>query len=203
MLLDLSLPVGFGLNYAALAATPGANFLLVTQLSLSAPRKSALMAALGVAIGASTLALLALSSGPALLQFASMFWILNIAYAVLMIHFGITALRAAIGRRSDVRRQLAAGAFQCFRTGAATALLNPLTMAFFLGLAVTSDCKAGECAVLEFSLTIFLVAVAWFGSLALCFSNWHVRRTYRVVQPWLDGGIGIFFIWLGLRTLAP
>lgn len=206
MAIEMPLSLGLALTYGALAMTPGANFVLVTQVSLSATRLHALVAALGIAVGAAALALIALSGGAVIRQWSTLFWLVDVAFGLLLVRLAVTMLSRAWIVRLDPGEAVHPSPIKCFRTGVMTAMLNPITLAFLLGQATVLPSQAGEAgaaqiAPLEGMATVFAIAACWFCLLALGFSNAGVRAVYRRVQPVIDGATGLLFLYLASALL--
>ena len=200
---DLSAPpLSIGLAYALLAMTPGANFLLVTQLSLTAPRHHAVMSALGIASGASVVALAALAGAPLLFSDTKWLWLFDLAFAALLTRLGISTLRKTWSAVQHGTIPPSPSALKCLRLGLVTAMLNPMTLAFFIGLSVAPSLRDMTGMSLAATLTIFSIALIWFGAVACLFSNDAIRLAYNRVRPWADTGLSLLFLATALRIAS-
>jgi threonine efflux protein len=195
---DLQTAAVLGLAYAAIVVSPGANFVLVTQMSLGASRRHAVITALGVACGVGAVALVALAGAAQLSQSPS-FWIVNIVFAAILIRLAFAAMRRACLHRCFPADVAPPGQGRCFRLGMVTALGNPVTLAFFMAQAGAVEHGGLKERPLLGTATVFLVALAWFGTLALSFSQQSLRVLYTRIRRYADAAAGLCVLELGLQ----
>jgi threonine/homoserine/homoserine lactone efflux protein len=203
---DLPLLGSFALSYAALAVTPGANFLVVSQISLQASRRHALMTALGVAVGAAVTASVALSGAELITPWVRLVSVMQLVFAALLARIGITALVKAWAAYHHMPSRAVPPPLTCFLLGFSTALMNPLTLLFFLGLALAPAGTTRPFGPLEGAAVVLCVALLWFGFVAVSFSRETVHRAYLRARPVVDGAAGLAIlaiaVHLALRAVA-
>lgn len=187
--------------YALVAALPGANFLVVSQVSLTERRCHAVLSATGVAVGAATLSGFALSAGQALASVDAMLWALNLCFILVLGYMGASLLWCSV-LAPNMPAPSAISGLSCFRIGLVTAATNPITAAFFLGMAVTPACAGGGCSPLLGASAVFAVALCWFGAVALAFSAERLRRLHLRVRPWLNVVLGGAFLAMAANAYA-
>lgn len=181
--------------YLLVAALPGANFLVVSQIGLTMSRAHAICAAIGVAGGAAALSALALSAGQTLASFDEIVWALNLCFVLILGYMGIKLL--IVGAMTAGRaRTVVMSRLACFRLGLVTAATNPVTAAFFLTMVAAPNCRAGTCGPLVGAIAVFTVASVWYCAVALMFSGARLHRLHTQIRPWLNVGLGAAFLLL-------
>ncbi|MBE7182886.1 MAG: LysE family transporter [Methylobacterium mesophilicum] len=188
---DLPLLGGFALSYAALAVTPGANFLVVSQISLQASRRHALMSALGVAVGAAITASVALSGAELITPWVRLLSVMQLVFAALLARIGLSVLVKAWAAYRHAPARAVPSPLMCFCLGLSTALMNPLTLMFFLGLALAPNGAGRGFAPVQGAAVVLCVALAWFSFVAVSFSRETVHRAYLRARPLVDGFAGL------------
>lgn len=188
--------------YAAMLAIPGPSFMIVSQASLSATRREAALVAIGVACGASLLIMLLLR-GAANLP-ASQGWaeLGRLAGTLLLLMIGFRALRRsllpAVEAASSPRFSRQGGHFA---VGLLTALTNPISFSFFSSVALTSHTAASPPSGALLSVGVFVMALSWFGFLAMLFSLPSMRSLYGRAARRLDGVMGVLLVGVALLWL--
>lgn len=182
-------------------ASPGPSFLVVSRTAMARSRPAALRAALGVASGDLLFAALAMSGLSLLLtEVRAIGFAVRIAGAAYLLWLGMMSWRGAGAPVAlDAR---AGGRGGGFRAGLLTCLTNPQAIAFFVGLFAASAAPDGprwaEPAVVGGT---FVLAMGWYGFVALAFSTARVRRGYARAKAWIDRAFGALLLALGLRLI--
>ncbi|TDR87246.1 LysE family translocator [Enterovirga rhinocerotis] len=185
----------FALAYLLIMALPGANLLVVARAGAAASRRGALAAALGIGCGAGILAMAAASGASLFAADPRAATLGKLVLAAMLLLIGLGALRRAFralpsGGCSDETR--IAGHFGL---GLLTAVTNPVTSTFFVGAVVGARIPPGS-----FVLTVFVLATAWFGGVALGLSNRHLRRLYEQSRRRVDLALGVVLTGAGIVT---
>lgn len=195
---------GYAAAYAATLVTPGPSFAVVSQTSLCSSRKEAVMVAIGLACGASLLIMLVLRGATSL----------PASQTIGMVgHFLGTALLLLIGLRT-VRRSLLAAKQKAglstrarkgshFTVGLLTALTNPVSFAFFSSVALAANSARTGITDTLLPAGVFLMALCWFGLVAMLLSLPSFKSIYSRVSRPLDGITGVILIVIALSWLAP
>jgi threonine/homoserine/homoserine lactone efflux protein len=198
--------LAFATTYMLLAVLPGPNFLVVAQASLSPRPRAGILAAAGIAAGAGFLALLTLSLAARLAPDPVLAAAGHAGFALLLLLAGGRTLarlaRPVLSAAAPLPPARPAGG-GVFLLAFATAAANPLSAAFFGSYLVASrsdggtgfDAAAGATAV-------FLVAVLWFGALALLLSMAPCRAFLGRHRDRLDGLIALALLLAGAGMLA-
>lgn len=185
--------------------SPGPDFAMVTRQTLAHGRRAGLLTAWGIATGIVVhvswglfgLGWL-LGKAPVLLE------VLRYAGAAFLLWMGSKALRArpAAAASSGAADSAPARRDRHFLIGLATNLLNAKAMLFFVALcsaAITSDTPMA----LRFALGAWIVLTTglWFSFVSLTLSHPAVRRRLLAQAHWIDRGMGVILLALGLAML--
>lgn len=191
----LSVFVAIASTYLPVAALPGANFLVVSQIGLTMSRAHALSAAIGVAGGAAVLSAVALAVGHRLASSQGVLLALNLCFVLAL---GYVGVRLLIGSAlaegaafAPVMSRLA-----CFRLGLVTAATNPVTATLFLTMVAAPDCRSGSCGPLVGAMAVFTVACVWFSAVAIIFSGARLKLRFNCARPWFNILLGSALIAL-------
>ncbi len=188
-------------TYALIAMIPGPNLLMVAKVSLENSRKNALLAALGVSLGAALVAYVSFSGMAPYASDAHWQPLLACGFAMLLIWLGLRAmLRANRPLRNSGSVMPISGA-SCLRIGLLTAATNPVTLAFFLGMGASDRCGPVHCQPGSAFVAAFLVAMLWFGGVALSFSHPRATLLYRRAMPTVDMALGCLLPGYGWHLL--
>ncbi len=187
-------------------ASPGPDFLFVSQTAISRSRRQALFGVLGVALGIACWAALALLGLQLLLQ--QLVWLqrlLTLAGGGYLVWLGIQLLRSAsrpatpataapaVPQRTDLGS---------LRVGLFTNLANPKALVYFgsvfsafLGGNLQPGARWGLWALVS------IESLLWFGLVATLFALPAMRRGYLHLARWIDGFAGGVFVAFGLRLV--
>ncbi len=199
---DLAAVWGF---FALNVLSPGPNVFNTIGIALGSGRRSGLAAAAGVGSGVlfwGVAAMLGISTVFALWPGAQI--ALTLAGGALLLVFGSRYLRRAIGRRDDgVRARPGATPARAFAATLGVLATNPkalTTWLVILALFPTADVEPGARVALVFGMAT--VATTIHVGYALLFSTRRAAALYARAARAIDGGVGVFFISVGLRLIA-
>ncbi len=168
------LPAGlpeFGLSYAAMLAVPGPSFAVVLSASLTGSRSAGILSSIGVASGAALLLFLALQASELLPQSDFVAEVGRVVCTLVLLTVGFRALRKALLPRID-KITASEPCGRHFLIGLVTAVTNPLTFAFFSSVALTARGAMDGGTMPSFlPASVFLMALSWFGLLAVLLSR--------------------------------
>lgn len=196
------------LIYLAAVLSPGLNFLLVARLSLARSRRAGIGATLGIALGSGFYSVLTLFGLSIIIaQFAWVGMFCRIAGGLYLAWLGISLWRSA--GKSAVQIELPeagataarAGDFRAgLRAGLITTLINPKSIAFFLGL-FAAIVTAGTPLWVKLTLIAigFSLELVWYSVVTGVMALDHVRAPYQRAQRLIDRVFGSMFVAMGAR----
>ncbi len=187
--------------------SPGANFLIVARNSLTYSRRSGLLTARGVALGSLfyiTIGMLGFAT--VIAQSPPLYTAIRLAGAGYFVYTGVRALlslRQGSTLAARIEEQPRLEERRAFFSGLLTAVSNATSALYFLAL-FTSFVPVSATWQEKLLTAVVLVSISftWYNVLALTFSQGSVRRFYRRCERWLNGMIGILWLFLAYRLLA-
>lgn len=198
--------LAIALVHLAAVISPGANFLVVARSSLAYSRGSGVLTARGVALGSLTYIIIGMLGFATVIAGSPLIFNgIRLVGAAYFVYIGVRSL-ASLRHRPELSQRLAAQEplprRQAFLGGLVTALSNPTSALYFLAL-FTSFVPVSATAA-EKALTAFVlvsISFTWYNVIAHTFSRDGVRRFYRRFERWLNGLIGILWLFLAVRLL--
>jgi len=201
----LSTFVTIWLLHVAALITPGANVLLISQLSASGQPRAAMRAALGVAVGAaiwSTAAVLGVNA--LFVAFPTVRLVLQVAGALYVLYIASRLWRARPAPAAEAREL---PAWRAFRLGLLTNMSNPKSALFFGSVFSTALPAQPSALVLAASVALVVSnALVWHLALAYAFSRRRVQAGYAAQRGFVGrlagavlGALGVGLLWSTLR----
>ena len=187
------------------AISPGPSFLLVSRISVVQSRAHGLAAALGMGLGGTVFASLALLGLAALLsQIVWLDTILKLDGGAYLIWLGIRIWQGASDPLPSAdtvsireRSLLRSAAF-----GLLTQLSNPKTAVFYASIfAAMLPASPSVSLLIALPPLVFAVEAGWYAIVALSFSAPYPRKLYLQAKPWADRLAGTVMSLLGLRLM--
>jgi RhtB (resistance to homoserine/threonine) family protein len=180
--------------------SPGADFAMVTRNSLLLSRRAGVLTALGIGLGVWVhVAYTLLGVGLLMRQSAWLFDGVKLVGAAYLIWLGLRMLRSRPGAMGVPPGSAAVSDFAALRTGFLTNALNPKTTVFVVSLFLqVVQPQTSPAVQLAYGGFISLAHVAWFSTVALCFSAQRVRQRLLAVRHWIDRVFGAMLLGFGL-----
>lgn len=187
--------------------SPGPNNIAVIGTSVSAGRPAGFAVAFGIATGSFTWAMMTVLGLSALLAtYATALTFIKIVGGLYLLWLAYRSFRSAASDRdiempADAARPRSLRGFY-FR-GVIIQLTNPkaaFTWIAIISLGLQADGSTGAAVALVAGTT--LIAVTVHCAYAFAFSVQKVVRGYQRVRRYVQGALGVFFAFAGLRLLA-
>lgn len=198
--------VAYG-TFVLAALSPGPALLSTMGAAMSGGRKTGVMVALGVVCGSFTWGLLAaIGLSYVLATYANALTVVRIAGCAYLLFLAFKALRSAASSR-ELRantKDRDRSAFASFVRGYAIHMTNPKGL--FAWVAVISlGLKPGAphwvaAAILGGTMVFALI---YYTSAAVLFSTPAMVVGYGKARRWIDGVLGVFFIFAAWKLAAP
>jgi threonine efflux protein len=189
--------------------SPGPDFFFVSQTAISRSRRQAFFGVLGITLGVTVWATLALLGLQLLLQ--RLVWLeraISMAGGLYLGWLGIKMLRGALGKSASAATQEVAhpqlqhGDLATFRAGLLTNLSNPKVVIYFgsvfsafLGDHINAGTRWGVWTL------VVVETLLWFSLVAAFFALPAMRRGYLRLSRWIDGFAGAVFVLFGLHLI--
>jgi len=193
------------------AASPGPDFVIVTQHSLKHGRLAGLGTALGITLGCTIhLSYCIIGIGVLVTQSPLLFQIIKWFGASYLIYLGIRGLAAKntfslthlpVNSPSKLEINFQQAALKGFMIN----LFNPKATLFFISIfSQFVDPKTPKAIQALFGLEFCLISLLWFSMLALLLSHQKFKMKLMTVQPYIEKILSAALIIFGIRiaTLA-
>ncbi len=192
--------------------SPGPDFALVTKNTLVYDRSTGMYSALGIALGIS-IHMMYCVAGLGLVISQSHFALVLMKYlgACYLTFIGLQSIRSSfrlktvlksmdMNKPDPVTRIQNMSSLAAFRMGFLTNILNPKCSLFFISIfsQVVSP-NTPKMTLITYCAAILVISVAWFCFLAYAFSQKIVRSRINTVEYYIERGMGVFFVLLGLK----
>ncbi|MDX1402060.1 MAG: LysE family translocator [Kiloniellales bacterium] len=187
-------------------ASPGPNVLAVLGTSMSAGRQSGSALALGVAGGSFTWALLTVFGLSAILaSYASALFLIKIFGGVYLLWLAYKSLKSAISAHDIEAKELAGGRrtpFGYFRRGYIIQMTNPKAALAWIAI-ISIGLQEGAPFWVGAAIVVgtFIMSIAIHVLYAVVFSSPAMLRLYARSRRVIQGLLGTFFAFAGLRLL--
>ncbi|OMH33904.1 LysE family translocator [Motiliproteus sp. MSK22-1] len=188
------------------AASPGPDFVLVSQQTLTNGRRSGFLCSLGIALGLS-IHILYSSFGLAAIiaNSAAALWVIKLLGGGYLIYLGIKGLRARPSVNSEpiaktIERNSAA---KTVGIGFLCNALNPKAPIYFVSLftvVLSPDMPLYQIAI--YGVWMMLIQLGWFSMVVILLSNPSVSRRFNAVGHWIDRVLGGAMVAIGLKVIA-
>lgn len=180
--------------------SPGPNFVAVTHRAISSSRVEAIAMVIGIAMVNTLWAALALFGLNLLVtSLPWLFWSIKLMGATYLVWFGIQLLRRSGQPLQSRKASRSVSSFHsALRDGITTNLANPKSMAFYASVfsgAIPADISMDT--LLAMVVMVGVLAVLWYGSVALVLSADRMANLYRQGKKMIERTCGLLLILLG------
>ncbi|EEG09652.1 LysE family translocator [Pseudogulbenkiania ferrooxidans] len=167
--------------YIPVIVTPGPNFLVVTQTAISSSREQSIHTALGVALGSTIMACLAVSGMNLLLQsFPQIQFVIHVMGGSYLLYLACKVWREGGKPAVEQHSVISQNSGQSFRRGLITNLTNPKALAFFSTIFATVLTPTSPTWVkVVCVMAIGLISTFWHLFLATLFATKRIQMKYN------------------------
>ncbi len=186
------------------AASPGPDFVFVSQQTLAGGRRTGLLCSLGIALGLSVhLGYSAFGLATLIAHSAKLLWWVKILGGSYLIYLGVRGLRAkALAGSRVLVVQAPRSALRTVGAGFLCNALNPKAPIYFVSLftlVLSPEMPLYQLAI--FSLWIMFIQLAWFSFVVLVLSIPQVNSRFQRAGHWIDRVLGGAMVLLGVKVL--
>jgi threonine efflux protein len=189
------------------AASPGPDFVFVSQQTLANGRRTGLLCSLGIALGLSVhIGYSAFGLAAVVAHSSELLWWVKILGGSYLIYLGTRGLRAraSAGQVLDGTKQkrLATSPLKTVGAGFLCNALNPKAPIYFLSLftlVLSPDMPLYQIGI--FGLWIMLIQLAWFSFVVFVLSIPSVNQKFQRAGHWIDRLLGGAMVLLGIKVL--
>ena len=187
------------------AASPGPDFVLVSQQTLTNGKRTGLLCSLGIALGLSVhIAYSAFGLAAVVSHSSDLLWWIKILGGSYLIYLGSKGLRAKASAGQIIEGVIrpSHSSFKIIGAGFLCNVLNPKAPIYFLSLftlVLSPDMPLYQIAI--FGLWIMLVQLCWFSLVVFVLSIPSVNNRFQRAGHWIDRLLGGAMILLGIKVL--
>lgn len=187
------------------AASPGPDFVMVSQQSLTNGRRAGILCSLGIALGLSVHILYS-SIGMAALVSESSYVLssLKLLAAFYLIYLGVKGLRSQpdTAASADLTGAKRLSSWKLISLGFICNALNPKAPLYFLSvftLVLSPDMPMYQLFLMGGWMMV--VQFGWFSLVALLLSKSSVKNKFHAIGHWVNRAMGSVMLVFGLRLL--
>ncbi len=195
-----------GVHFLA-CMSPGPDFVLVSQQSLSRGRAAGLLTALGIALGFGVHIIYSvLGLVTVVAQSATLLTVIKIVGGLYLIYIGYKGLTAkAAGEVAEIRaeKMTVEPAWKIIWRGVLCNVLNPKAVVYMLSLfTVVLSPTTPLWQMAAYGAWMTLMLFVWFGLVALMLSVPAVNRRFQRFGHWIDRVCGGALALLGIKVMS-
>jgi threonine efflux protein len=188
------------------AASPGPDFVLVSQQTLINGRRAGLMCSLGISLGLSVHILYsAFGLAAVIASSISALWAIKIFGGSYLIYLGIKGIRSKSSNNSEQNNNvnISKSSLKIVAVGFLCNVLNPKAPIYFISLftiVLSPDMPLYHIAI--YGLWMMCIQFIWFSLVAILLSKPVINRKFKRFSHWIDRVLGVAMIGLGLKIIA-
>jgi RhtB (resistance to homoserine/threonine) family protein len=198
------------------AASPGPDFVLVSQQTLSNGKRAGIMCSIGIALGLSIhITYSAFGLAAVIANSSGALWAIKILGGGYLIYLGIKGINAkatqVVNESQNVTQTGIAGhaikpkhysAKKSIGVGFLCNALNPKAPIYFVSLftvVLSPDMPLYQIAI--FGAWIMMIQFAWFALLVSMLSTPAINRRFKQYGHWIDRMLGGVMVALGIKVI--
>lgn len=187
------------------AASPGPDFVLVSQQTLCNGKRAGLFCSLGIALGLSVHILYSVFGLAALIaNSASALWVIKLLGGSYLIYLGISGLRAKATKQAAIATGKVAqdSAFKTIGLGFLCNALNPKAPIYFISLFTIVISQSSPTQYLFiYGLWMMVLQFMWFAFVTLLLSSPVITAKFHSLGYWINRIAGNAMLLLGINLL--
>jgi RhtB (resistance to homoserine/threonine) family protein len=187
------------------AASPGPDFVLVSQQTLSNGKKAGFMVSIGIALGLSVHILYsALGLAAVIANSVTALWVIKVIGGSYLLYLGVQGLRAKpsnklVEQKAVVKHSNTKAITKGFLCNA----LNPKAPIYFVALfTVVLSPNLPTLHLIIYGVWMIVLQLFWFSTVVLLLSRPSVNNKFQRLGHWIDRVLGGAMILMGLKVLT-
>ena len=193
------------------AASPGPDFVLVTQQTLIRGKKSGLLCSIGIALGLSIhIIYSALGLAAVIANSEAALWLIKLLGGAYLLYLGVKGIKAKASinisniankkENVDVQKQ---SALKTIGMGFLCNALNPKAPIYFVALfTIVLSPDMPLIHIFIYGLWMMIIQLFWFSCVTLLLSRPKVNLAFQKLGHWLDRTIGVAMIVMGIKVIT-
>ena len=188
------------------AASPGPDFVLVSQQTLSNGKKAGLMCSIGISLGLSIhIIYSAFGLATVIANSSNMLWAIKILGGGYLFYLGTKGLRSRPSSHQDAvdEKIVKYSAGKSIGVGFLCNALNPKAPIYFVSLftvVLSPDMPLYQIAI--YGAWMMVIQLAWFSTVVGLLSRPAIHSRFKKCGHWIDRVLGGAMIALGIKVIA-
>ncbi|MCE2593657.1 LysE family transporter [Motilimonas cestriensis] len=188
------------------AASPGPDFVLVSQQTLSHGKKAGLLCSIGITLGLSIHILYSAFGLAAIIaNSTSLLWMIKILGGGYLLYIGIKGLMAKPAELATTNAAIAPArsGLKTIGMGFLCNALNPKAPIYFVSLftvVLSPDMPVSQIAI--YGVWMMVIQMAWFSAVVGLLSRPAINLKFKKLGHWVDRVLGGAMIALGIKIIA-
>ena len=188
------------------AASPGPDFVLVSQQTLANGKKAGLMCSIGISLGLSIhIVYSAFGLATVIANSSSALWVIKILGGGYLLYLGIKGLRSRPIKNKEViaSKVTSYSAKKSIGIGFLCNALNPKAPIYFVSLftvVLSPDMPIYQIVI--YSVWMMVIQLAWFSTVVGLLSRPAINNRFKKCGHWIDRVLGGAMIALGIKVIA-
>lgn len=190
------------------AASPGPDFVLVSQQTLSHGKKSGFLCSIGIALGLSVhIIYSALGLAAIIANSSTTLTILKVLGGGYLIYLGSKGIRAKasgmkLGENDEATSSDDQSIAKIITTGFFCNVFNPKAPVYFVSLfTVVLSPSIPLYQIAIYGLWMMIIQLCWFCTVVFLLSRPAIHNKFQAASHWIDRILGCAMIGLGLKVL--
>ncbi len=190
------------------AASPGPDFVLVSQQTLSNGKQSGFMVSIGIALGLSVhIIYSALGLAAVIANSATALWAIKIIGGCYLLYLGLQGLRAKpadnTGSINAQKTIIKHSNVTAIMKGFLCNAFNPKAPIYFVALfTVVLSPNLPTLHLIIYGVWMMILQLLWFSTVVVLLSRPSVNRKFQRLGHWIDRVLGGAMILMGLKVLS-
>jgi len=188
------------------AASPGPDFVLVSQQTIRNGKFAGLLTSVGIALGLSIhIIYSALGLATVIANSATLLWLIKIAGGLYLVYLGIQGIRSKPSPQTALAQDklVANKPIKMISMGFLCNVLNPKAPVYFVALftmVLSPNMPLYQIAI--YGVWIMLLQFLWFATVVLLLSRPRINRKFQKLGHWIDRLLGGAMILIGLKLIT-
>jgi RhtB (resistance to homoserine/threonine) family protein len=188
------------------AASPGPDFVLVSQQTLVNGKKAGLMCSIGISLGLAVhIVYSAFGLAALIANSSSVFWAIKLLGGGYLCYLGLKGLlsKRSLGNDTAELKVVKHSSRKSIGMGFLCNALNPKAPIYFVALftlVLSPDMPLYQIAI--YGVWMMIIQLAWFSTVVVLLSRPTISQRFKACGHWVDRVLGGAMIVLGIKVMA-
>jgi len=188
------------------AASPGPDFILVSQQTLANGKKSGFMCSIGIALGLSIhIVYSAFGLAAVIANSAITLWVIKILGGCYLLYLGYKGITAKAAKQTNDSHDKVTkhSSAKSIGIGFLCNALNPKAPIYFVALftlVLSPDLPLSHLII--YGLWMMMIQLAWFSTVVLLLSQPSINKRFTRMGHWIDRVLGGAMLFMGIKIIT-